>query len=338
MTTISTTETAKIIRNELKAAFGTATKFSVTSKRYAGGSSINVSWTDGPTAPEVDKVIGHFEGSSFDGMQDLRTPITCEYNGETVRFENHYTFTNRRNSNALMNTVKALMIERFPQIIKEGYFNEYETGAPYWTPDISHTSGIDWGREFYHACHIYDAITGQFIHDDLLNHYGQPRWQHIPNAIEEVEEDEVSEPAPVIVREPVAIYPTICTPKSDVFVTAKFALLNKRSTLAEYQAEIDAKKYRDERCKVVKIASMTTEEWDAYTVNLLESFDFIDGEGGSESAADLPQVDAWWQLTEEQQQLFKETAYNLVVAITAPARPVIYANPEGHSYTRYLGI
>ncbi len=68
---ISTTETAKLIRAQLKAAFP-GQKFSVRSSKYAGGSSITVYWTDGPTTKQVDAVTGIFSGSRFDGMIDLK--------------------------------------------------------------------------------------------------------------------------------------------------------------------------------------------------------------------------------------------------------------------------
>lgn len=66
----TTAETAKAIRTALKAAFP-ATKFSVRSSNYAGGSSIRIGWTDGPTGKAVKAVAGGFEGKGFDGMIDM---------------------------------------------------------------------------------------------------------------------------------------------------------------------------------------------------------------------------------------------------------------------------
>lgn len=68
---ISTTETAKLIRKALKAAFP-GQKFSVRSSSYAGGSSIRVNWTDGPTKRQVEAICGNFEGKGFDGMIDMQ--------------------------------------------------------------------------------------------------------------------------------------------------------------------------------------------------------------------------------------------------------------------------
>lgn len=65
-------ETAKLLRANLKASFP-GVKFSVRSNTYAGGASIDVSWTDGPTEAEADKVLQHYAGASFDGMIDLKS-------------------------------------------------------------------------------------------------------------------------------------------------------------------------------------------------------------------------------------------------------------------------
>lgn len=67
---LTVTETAKLVRQALAKQFPNI-KFSVHSKSYSGGASINVSWTDGPRAKVVDQIIKGFEGRSFDSMNDL---------------------------------------------------------------------------------------------------------------------------------------------------------------------------------------------------------------------------------------------------------------------------
>src|SRR5262245_30956879 len=71
-TYLSAAETAKLIRKALKSNFP-GVKFSVRSDTYAGGASIRVRHTDGPTKAEVEAVVGMYQGSDFDGMQDLKT-------------------------------------------------------------------------------------------------------------------------------------------------------------------------------------------------------------------------------------------------------------------------
>jgi hypothetical protein len=48
-------ETAKLVRQSLKEAFP-GVKFAVRSSTYSGGASIDVSWTDGPNAVQVESI------------------------------------------------------------------------------------------------------------------------------------------------------------------------------------------------------------------------------------------------------------------------------------------
>jgi len=104
-THIDTAEVAKIIRKELKAF--PATKFSVRSSRYAGGSSIDVNWTDGPTEESVKAKIGKFQGATFDGMIDLKSYHDSIHEGQTVSFGNDFLFTRREYSVAFLSAVAA---------------------------------------------------------------------------------------------------------------------------------------------------------------------------------------------------------------------------------------
>lgn len=71
MTKTKTThaEAAVMIRKELKQAFPSI-KFSVTSKSYVGGSSIDISWNDGPTCNSVEKITSKYKYGHFDCMDD----------------------------------------------------------------------------------------------------------------------------------------------------------------------------------------------------------------------------------------------------------------------------
>jgi hypothetical protein len=60
---------AKNIRIELARAFP-GVRFSVKSRRYSGGNAIDVRWTDGPMAAQVDAIISRYSAGSFDGMRD----------------------------------------------------------------------------------------------------------------------------------------------------------------------------------------------------------------------------------------------------------------------------
>ena len=61
---------AQMIRKELKQIFP-GIKFSVTSKGYSMGDSVDVSWFNGPTTDSVTNVINKYQYGHFDGMEDL---------------------------------------------------------------------------------------------------------------------------------------------------------------------------------------------------------------------------------------------------------------------------
>jgi Large polyvalent protein associated domain 29 len=70
-THLSCAQTAKLVRSALRAQFP-GVKLRVRSRTYAGGASIDVTWTDGPTTSQVRAVTCLYEGASFDGMADLK--------------------------------------------------------------------------------------------------------------------------------------------------------------------------------------------------------------------------------------------------------------------------
>lgn len=87
-------DTAKLIRKALKEAFP-GIKFSVRSDTYAGGASIRVNWTDGPTQRDVDKIARTFSGATFDSMTDMKEYKRQTMNGQPVSFGADYVFCSR---------------------------------------------------------------------------------------------------------------------------------------------------------------------------------------------------------------------------------------------------
>jgi hypothetical protein len=92
----SCAETAVRVRRALKERFPTV-RFSVRSRAYSGGTSIDVAWTDGPTRALVDSVIGRYASACYDPMEDVhafREPW-LEENGRRIIFGAHYVDTHR---------------------------------------------------------------------------------------------------------------------------------------------------------------------------------------------------------------------------------------------------
>jgi hypothetical protein len=61
---------AKMIRAELRAAFPGVT-FRVRSDSFAGGNSVDVSWTDGPLTDAVNAIVKKYQYGNFNGMEDI---------------------------------------------------------------------------------------------------------------------------------------------------------------------------------------------------------------------------------------------------------------------------
>jgi len=107
------TESAKEIRKVLKAEYP-GIKFSVRAKRFAGGSAVDISWTDGPTEREVGKVTAHLKGYT---------------NG----FYNEYIGTDRRASREMMEAAAKAAAEYYgvevPKVVDGHYPYVEERGV-----------------------------------------------------------------------------------------------------------------------------------------------------------------------------------------------------------------
>lgn len=109
---LSCAETAKLIRAALKESFPSV-KFTVKSKVYAGGSSIDVSYVDGPTSEQVKSVVSLFEGKYFDGMTDYKGFNYSSLDGEQVSFGADFVFVSRKFSFEYLDSVVTEAAKKF---------------------------------------------------------------------------------------------------------------------------------------------------------------------------------------------------------------------------------
>lgn len=97
---ISVTDTAKLVRADLKKAHP-AVKFSVKSSKYAGGASIDIFWTDGPTAKVIDALVDRYVGKTMDNiLEDSWKFVEGEFKHpdgtvEKVQYGSHFVSTHR---------------------------------------------------------------------------------------------------------------------------------------------------------------------------------------------------------------------------------------------------
>jgi hypothetical protein len=155
---ISCTDTAKLIRTELKKNFP-GIKFSVKSSSYAGGASISVRWTDGPARPTVEKVVKVFEGSTFDGSIDLKSYHSSTLNGEEVHFGADSVMCSRTATRAFVEAIVAQFCKQWgyptSKIKVSGtdqcaYVDAYELGYSenHWFSELLHKTDA---KDMYRA-------------------------------------------------------------------------------------------------------------------------------------------------------------------------------------------
>jgi hypothetical protein len=129
---LSCAETAKLVRAALKESFP-GVKFSVKSKVYSGGASINVSYVDGPSYDQVKAVVGMFEGSYFDGMTDYKGSNYSSLDGQEVSFGADFIFVDRNFSVGLFTDLVANACKYYgyemPQIASGEYSGAYICSA-----------------------------------------------------------------------------------------------------------------------------------------------------------------------------------------------------------------
>ena len=149
---IAVTETAKLIRAALKEAFPEV-KFSVKTRKYSGGSSIDVSWQEGPTSEQVKAIAGAFEGGYFDGMTDYRGSHNHMMNGEDVSFGGSFVFCARNVPNDKIEKATAI----FEKVGKDNWI------------DFMERMGLDrqyaWRLFDNHASRGADSLAYIFMHN-----------------------------------------------------------------------------------------------------------------------------------------------------------------------------
>jgi hypothetical protein len=191
---LSVKDTAKIVRGALAKAFP-GIKFSVRSETYSGGASINVQWTDGPTAQMVDNVVQAYRGKDFDGMIDMATSrghwlmpdgtATCahfqgtegqrgsirEFFGDApgagarlVRFGADYIHTRREHSFEMFKRVQEFYKAKYGYLVP---LCTYSSGdGVYFDPMAEGESN---GGELGTAQHANYILHRSFLHDGRLH-------------------------------------------------------------------------------------------------------------------------------------------------------------------------
>jgi hypothetical protein len=191
---------------------------------------------------------------------------------------------------------------------------------------INATEGSEGGKVFnQHA----ESVIAQ------LRSAGYTVTEAAPVEMTAAEEDALaaalSEPAAS--EEPAASGPTFAVGD---FLTAKFAKLNKQSSLADYHESVEKHGFHSDLVKVEKVLHLSVEAYDDLSDNLMADQSSI-GEGGSATDVEgLPESHGSW--TDEQRALWDRTSYRLGTVVSAPDRETYVIDAQGYNYARYAGI
>jgi hypothetical protein len=98
--------TAAAIKTELKSVYPYI-KFSVKSETFAGGNSVHISWTEGPTTEEVEKYTSKYQYGHFDGMSDM-----YEYSNHIEGLpQTKYVSTSRNSKDDNLKLIESQMLD-----------------------------------------------------------------------------------------------------------------------------------------------------------------------------------------------------------------------------------
>jgi hypothetical protein len=137
----STAETAVMIRKALAEAFP-GIKFSVRGRHYSNGSSVDVTWTDGPTSNEVREVARQYEDADFDSSTDSRTYKQRLVGRQHIHYGPDNVLCQRTESAELLRECAAIIAKRYnvpaPTVKESSYTHG---GKVHYTAYIDRDSG-----------------------------------------------------------------------------------------------------------------------------------------------------------------------------------------------------
>ena len=297
-------EIAKLIRTELKAAFGKQ-KFSVTSNHHG----VRVGWTDGVSHQAVAAITDKFGGMGFDGMQDLQTYKSTVYNGELVTFYIYKPDLKREFTPEFAQKVIAKATAINPQLKIE-----YHSYGDDLTGTIHSISNSD--NYSYRMCHeVIGTISAANIDEPVAA------------PIEEVIVD-TWEPTPYQVITPILIVAVDEETGSGTFPSS-----NKNCTIEEYRGQ---ERENIEDVRITDRVELSPADYDVFTQTLMSGQTWLAGKGGSGS--DTAPAGTWQTWNAADWDEYRKGVYTLVVEVFAANRPTLYINPEGSDYARYVGF
>jgi hypothetical protein len=137
------TDVAKIARKILKENYPDV-KFSVRTRKYAGGASIDVDWWDGPLQKEVDALVKHLQSARHMDISDYVHHKRSIHDGTAFSSGANYIFPKRKHSKAFIEFCAKAVIER----------NRLEPLFP---------DPLEYAENFWSGAHLSDDAAGTYF-------------------------------------------------------------------------------------------------------------------------------------------------------------------------------
>lgn len=120
--------------------------------------------------------------------------------------------------------------------------------------------------------------------------------------------------------------------------SVKFANLNKRNTIKEYEKEIIKGDYLFQDVKITReLYFNNIEELESFNNSLMLDFDFINGTGGSCTDDErINDIKDYWNMSDEERDTVKWYLKGIAVYFNNELQYIIDA--QGYSYARYVGL
>lgn len=169
----NTAQTTRTIKKHLKEIFGINAK--VSSKSYAGGSSIRIKYRGGCNPELVEKALTGIEYGSFDGMQDLYEYNKSEFMIKGERLQQFkYAFVTREISDEFFLRLAQFYSSR----VKFADIHECKTEADFDRNFNTHFSGAwNWRQFIRNISQNINLITDNLEAIEFLDVFSTGNWE-----------------------------------------------------------------------------------------------------------------------------------------------------------------
>ena len=294
---------AKEIRVILANSFH-KTKFSVKISRFSQGSSVDITWTDGPTESQVNELVGHFGDTRSRFVETTRLYSSRFINTVIAKWKTIHPSHSDLTLNCSVSGLSCFAEFNITEFANNPDLPLYEQSLY----ELTRHSVLE-GTEI--------KIIGELISNEELV------------KLNELAESETKTQETIT---PIKIN-SLAEP---IYIQGNYPSLNKCNTIQQYIRQEDNNRTLTQISKIVELSSKDYRE---FLQNLLHDHEWLNGEGGSDSFYKSPHGDDSMALINDEIELKKWLAERYTIALLVTnGSEYILVDPQGYRYARYVGF